>query len=190
MANMLAGVGPVDAALLVVAADEGWMPQSEEHLAVLDLLGVDRAVVAVTKTDRVDRGDSRSPDRRDLREARAAPAWKDPRSWRFLPSTAKDSTDLKAAIDRAVVTDVEAADRPRLWVDRSFTIQGAGTVVTGTLTGGALAVGDEVSVWPGCRRFGSGRCSRARRASTGSVPRPGWRSIWRGSNGRRSSGGR
>ena len=54
MGNMLAGVGPVDAALLVVAADEGWMPQSEEHLAVLDLLGVDRAVVAVTKSDRVD----------------------------------------------------------------------------------------------------------------------------------------
>ena len=54
MGNMLAGVGPVDAALLVVAADEGWMPQSEEHLAVLDLLGVDRAVVALTKSDRVE----------------------------------------------------------------------------------------------------------------------------------------
>ena len=148
MANMLAGVGPVDAALLVVAADEGWMPQSEEHLAVLDLLGVDRAVVAVTKTDRVDPATLSA--RIDEISKRLAGTSLEGSPVVAVSAVRGEGLDqLKDAIDRAVVTDDSGADRPRLWVDRSFTIQGAGTVVTGTLTGGTLAVGDEVAVWPG-----------------------------------------
>jgi len=148
MGNMLAGVGPVDAALLVVAADEGWMPQSEEHLAVLDLLGIDRAVVAVTKSDRI--------------EAAALPARVAEISERLRGTTLHgapviavsaingDGLDsLREALDRVSPAEPDDHGRPRLWIDRAFTIQGAGTVVTGTLTGGTLAVGDEVSVWPG-----------------------------------------
>ncbi|HUP16270.1 MAG TPA: selenocysteine-specific translation elongation factor [Acidimicrobiia bacterium] len=148
MGNMLAGVGPVDAALLVVAADEGWMPQSEEHLAVLDLLGVDRAVVAVTKSDRLGRAIllgriGEISDRlrgTTLEDAQVVPV---------SAITGDGLDDLRAAIDRTIAPDVEDRGRPRMWVDRSFTIPGAGTVVTGTLIGGALVVGEEVEVWPG-----------------------------------------
>ena len=148
MGNMLAGVGPLDAAMLVVAADEGWKPQSEEHLAVLDLLGVDRAVVAVTKSD--------------LLDAAILPARIQEVSERLGGTTLEGSPivavsaltgygldNLRAALDRSIAIEPEDRGRPRLWVDRSFSIRGAGTVVTGTLTGGSLAVGDEVAVWPG-----------------------------------------
>ena len=153
MGNMLAGVGPVDAALFVVAADEGWMPQSEEHLAVLHLLGIDRAVVAVTKSDRVDTA---------ILANRIAEI-----SGRLVGTSLEGSAviavsaitghgldDLRGFLDRTIghqtmAADAEGRGRPRLWVDRSFSIQGAGTVVTGTLTGGTLAVGDEMAVWPG-----------------------------------------
>ena len=148
MANMLAGVGPVDGALLVVAADEGWMPQSEEHLAVLDLLGVESAVVALTKADRVD-ATTLSARIVEIAERLAGTSLEGAPVVAVSAVNGEGLDDLKAAIDGAIGEGGETRNRPRLWVDRSFTIQGAGTVVTGTLTGGALAVGDEVSVWPG-----------------------------------------
>ena len=153
MGNMLAGVGPVDAALLVVAADEGWMPQSEEHLAVLDLLGIDRAVVAVTKSDRLDA--AILPGRiGEISERLAGTSLEGSPVIAVSAITRHGLDDLHAALDRTIGdptidSNVEDRGRPRLWVDRSFSIQGAGTVVTGTLTGGTLAVGDEVAVWPG-----------------------------------------
>ena len=153
MSNMLAGVGPVDAALLVVAADEGWMPQSEEHLAVLDLLGIDRAVVALTKSDRVDAAILRER-MGEISERLAGTSLEGSPVIALSALTGHGLDDLRESLDRtfgesAMVAAADGRGRPRLWVDRSFSIQGAGTVVTGTLTGGTLAVGDEVAVWPG-----------------------------------------
>lgn len=148
MGNMLAGVGPVDAAMLVVAADEGWMPQSEEHLAVLDLLGIDRAVVALTKSDRLDA--AILPDRTaEISRRLVGTTLEGSPVIAVSVITGNGLDDLRGALDQTIAVDVEDSGRPRLWVDRSFSIQGAGTVVTGTLAGGTLAVGDEVEVWPG-----------------------------------------
>ena len=139
--NMLAGVGPVPAVLLVIAADEGWGAQTEEHVSALDALGVRHGLVAVTRSDLADPigGDgagARAPRRhhagrysggeRVRRDGRRA--WR--RSERRL-------TCLRSALPPA---DPEA--RIRLWVDRSFTVRGSGTVVTGTLAAGTLRRGD------------------------------------------------
>ncbi|MDH3499605.1 MAG: selenocysteine-specific translation elongation factor [Acidimicrobiia bacterium] len=149
--NMLAGTDGFDVALFVVAADEGWMPQSEEHLAVLDLLGIERAVVALTKVDRVDDelAELATLDVTEHLEGtklEAAPV---------IPVSAVTGSgiaELQAALDAQVAAGGAPPDgRPRLWVDRSFTISGAGTVVTGTLTGGPLHVGDQIVIHPGHR---------------------------------------
>jgi selenocysteine-specific elongation factor len=148
--NMLAGVGAIDVALLVVAADEGWMPQSEEHLAVLDLLEVDHGVVALTRCDLVD---SATVERRAAEVAdRIRGTSLDGAA--VVPVAAPLGSGL-AELRSRLAAAVEAAGpppdtgRPRLWVDRSFVISGAGTVVTGTLTGGTVAAGDELTVYPG-----------------------------------------
>ncbi|MCU4186226.1 selenocysteine-specific translation elongation factor [Acidiferrimicrobium sp. IK] len=145
--NMLAGVGALDAAVLVVAATEGWKPQSEEHLRILDLLGVAAGVVALTKADLVDSdrvaevaGDVASRlEGTGLAGAAMVPV--DSLSGRGLP-------DLDEALGTLLEGTPTAADRgrPRLWVDRSFSASGAGTVVTGTLAGGRLSVGDSLVV--------------------------------------------
>ncbi len=148
--NMLAGTDGFDIALFVVAADEGWMPQSEEHLAVLDLLGIRHGVVALTKVDRVD-DELVELATLDITEhlegtgLEQAPV---------IPCSAVAGLGLdalQAALDAAVAAaaGTRPPGRPRLWVDRSFTISGAGTVVTGTLTGGELAVSDRVAIHPG-----------------------------------------
>ena len=145
--NMLAGVGQIDATVFVVAADEGWKPQSEEHLAILDLLGARGGLIALTKADAAHDLDAIESDVRDrvkgtaLADAEIVPV---------SAVTGAGIADLLAAIDRMLDGTPEAPDagRPRLFVDRSFTIKGAGTVVTGTLTGGSLAEGDEVIVLP------------------------------------------
>ena len=150
--NMLAGVGPVRLVLFVVAADEGWMPQSEEHLQVLDVLGVAGGVIALTKTDLVDDERLREAEA-DVRERVAGTVLADAQ---VVAVSARDGTGLDrlvAALDRLVLgapTPSEA--RCRLFVDRVFSITGAGTVVTGTLTGGCLAIDDEVAVEPGGAR--------------------------------------
>lgn len=151
--NMLAGVGAIDACLFVVAANEGWKPQSEEHLRILDLLGVSHGVVALTKVGTVDE------EWRELVEMEIT----DQVAGTFLDGAEIIPVDvlagvglagdggLPAALDRMLATTPEAADRarPRLWVDRSFALRGAGTVVTGTLTGGALQLKDALVVEPG-----------------------------------------
>jgi selenocysteine-specific elongation factor len=147
--NMLAGAGPVELALFVVAADEGWMPQSQEHLDILDLLGVSRAVVALTKADTVD-AETVEVGAELVREQLAASPLAEVE---IVPVSAARGLGLDALV-AALGRMLDAAPvpldrgRPRLWVDRSFSIRGAGTVVTGTLGGGRLRVGDELAVLP------------------------------------------
>ena len=147
--NMLAGTDGFDVALFVVAADEGWMPQSEEHLAVLHLLGINHGIVALTKIDRVDE-DLVELATLEIEEKLAGTTLE---SARIVPVSALEGdglTDLKDALGESLTAATNpAAGRPRLWIDRSFTISGAGTVVTGTLVGGSLSVGDHVELHPG-----------------------------------------
>ncbi|MFE0593775.1 selenocysteine-specific translation elongation factor [Micromonospora echinospora] len=142
--NMLAGVGPVPAALLVVAADEGWMPQSAEHLAALDALGVAFGLVVVTRADLADPGPVAA-------RARAEVAGTSLGSVEVVPVSAVTGAglpELRAALDRlGARLPAPLVDAPvRLWVDRCFTVRGSGTVVTGTLRAGRLRVGDELAV--------------------------------------------
>ncbi|ORB74650.1 SelB domain-containing protein [Mycobacterium scrofulaceum] len=137
VANMLAGVGAVPAVLFVVAATEGWMPQSDEHLAALDALGVRHGLLVISKADLADPG----PAIEQARERFAATS--------LAGSPVVIGTDLErvraellALTGRLPAPDAGAD--VRLWVDRSFTVRGAGTVVTGTLAAGTIRVGDEL----------------------------------------------
>ena len=151
--NMLAGVGGIDLAMLIVAADESVMPQTREHLAILDILQIRRRLVVITKTDLVDE------ELVELVKAEVEDALEDT-SFRGYPMvgvsayTGAGLGDLRAAIDQ-VLDQTEARPdlgRPRLPVDRCFSISGFGTVVTGTLIDGVLAVGQEVELSPSGRR--------------------------------------
>ncbi|MBV9516448.1 MAG: SelB C-terminal domain-containing protein [Mycobacteriaceae bacterium] len=137
VANMLAGVGPVPAVIFVVAATEGWMPQSEEHLAALDALGVRQALVVISKADLADpcRASTQARERFAATSLGGAPV---------VVGTDLDLVcqELLAMADRLPDPDRDAD--VRLWVDRSFTVRGAGTVVTGTLAAGTIRVGDEL----------------------------------------------
>jgi selenocysteine-specific elongation factor len=147
--NMLAGVGPVRLVLFVVAADEGWKPQSEEHLQILDVLGVDGGVVALTKRDLVD-GDALGTATSQIRHRLAGTGLEGAPIVPVSAVSGEGLDDLVAAID-GMLADAGPPEtaRARLFVDRVFTITGAGTVVTGTLAGECLAVGDEVERYPG-----------------------------------------
>lgn len=147
--NMLAGIEAIDIALFVVAADEGWMPQSEEHLAVLDLLGVRAGLIALTKTDLVDE-DLVELATLEVAESLAGTSLE---GAQIVPVSATNGSGIDLLIESLTGLAAEAPDRdrgrPRLWVDRSFTASGAGTVVTGSLLDGSLAVDDPVVVYPG-----------------------------------------
>ena len=148
--NMLAGIIGIDIVALVVAADEGVMPQTKEHLAILNLLGIKKGIVVLTKADLVDE-EWLELVQEDIRES--------------LKGTFLEESELipvssisKMGIDRVVETidrlteeveDRDISETPRLPVDRVFTISGFGTVVTGTLVSGALKIGDEVQIFPG-----------------------------------------
>ncbi|HZY44441.1 MAG TPA: selenocysteine-specific translation elongation factor, partial [Anaerolineae bacterium] len=147
--NMLAGVGGIDATLFVIAADEGIMPQTREHLAILDLLKIDGGVVALTKIDLVD------PEWIDLITAdiRSALRGSILQDAPIVPVSARTGVglpDLFAALDRTLQQTEPRIDRsrPRLSIDRVFSIAGFGTVVTGTLIDGSLNIGDEVTILP------------------------------------------
>jgi selenocysteine-specific elongation factor len=148
--NMLAGVGAIDACLFVVAATEGWKPQSEEHLRILELLGVRHGMVALTKIDLVD-DETGVLAELDVSEHVAGSFLEGATVVPVAAPTGHGLTELRTALDALVATTPAAPDRarPRLWVDRAFAARGAGTVVTGTLTGGAFSVGDAVAVGPG-----------------------------------------
>jgi selenocysteine-specific elongation factor len=149
--NMLAGVGGIDAALFVIAADEGVMPQTREHLAILDLLQVDRGVIALTKIDLVDDEDWLDLVEEDVRSTISSSSLADAPIIRVSAKTRKGVEELKKSLAECLEDTPQRADigRPRLPVDRVFTIAGFGTVVTGTLLDGSFKVGDEVVILPG-----------------------------------------
>lgn len=147
--NMLAGAGGIDLAMLIVAADDGPMPQTREHLAILDLLGIEHGIVVVTRTDLVD------PDWRDLvvEETRALIEGTSLADAPIVAVSAitGDGLDtlrsvLATELDRATSRDASGA--VRLPVDRSFHVAGFGTVVTGTLLSGEIRAGDELTIYP------------------------------------------
>jgi selenocysteine-specific elongation factor len=158
--NMLAGAGGISICLFVVAANEGWMPQSAEHLSVLNVLGVRHGVVALAKSDLVDE-DTLELAEEEVREHLRPSTLAGAPVVGCSVVTGQGLDDLTAALDAVVGEAPPAPDlgRPRLWVDRVFTIAGSGTVVTGTLAGGSFEGGDEVEiVGPGA----SGRVRRGR----------------------------
>ncbi|WP_232797050.1 selenocysteine-specific translation elongation factor [Blastococcus atacamensis] len=140
--NMLAGVGSVPAALVVVAADDGWSAQTAEHVSVLDALGVRHALLAVTKSDLADA----APVLADVRERLAATSMGEVPGVAVSSVTGAGVPELAAALERllAGLPAPDAAAPVRLWIDRAFTITGAGTVVTGTLAAGTVAAGDRL----------------------------------------------
>lgn len=151
VANMLAGVGSVPAVLFVVAADEGWMPQSAEHLAALDALDVRHGVLAITRSDLADPTSARQAALRQLAETSlgSLPAVDVcALSGAGLPQLRDELAKLTAALPMP-----DDAAPVRLWIDRSFTIAGAGTVVTGTLAAGTLRVGQSLVMQPGEREI-------------------------------------
>ncbi len=149
--NMLAGATGIDLLLLVVAADEGPMPQTYEHLAIARLLGIEHGVVALTKTDRVDEAwlelavDATGEMMRQVLGHEA---------WPMVPVSALTGSGLDALreallVELGATNTREVNDLFRLPVDRSFSIRGTGTVVTGTLWTGSVAVGDQLTIMPG-----------------------------------------
>jgi len=153
MRNMLAGAHGLDAVLLVVAADEGVMPQTREHLEIVDLLEVRRGLVALTKTDLVDE-EWLGLMTQEVRTALRGTSLEDAGIMPVSAVTGAGLPALMAALDGLLETAEPRPDagRPRLPIDRVFTMSGFGTVVTGTLVDGTLRVGDELEVMPSGRR--------------------------------------
>jgi len=149
--NMLAGIGGIDLALLVVAADESVMPQTREHLAILDLLRIARGVVALTKIDLVADPEWLALVKEEVREELQGTVLQGSAVVPVSAVTGAGLQALLAEVDRVLDHAEPRRDlgRPRLAIDRVFTISGFGTVVTGTLIDGHLAVGDEVQIVPG-----------------------------------------
>jgi selenocysteine-specific elongation factor len=147
--HMLAGVGGIDLALLIIAANEGVMPQTHEHLAILDLTGVRRGIVVITKRDLVD-DEILSLVRMEIEELIAPTTIAGAPIVVVSALTGAGLPELVAAIDKLLDTTEPRPDlgRPRLPIDRIFTMAGAGTVVTGTLIDGSLSVGQEVEIVP------------------------------------------
>jgi selenocysteine-specific elongation factor len=152
--NMLAGVGGIDLALFVIAADEGVMPQTREHLAILDLLEVKGGVVALTKIDLIDDPDWLDLVTLDVAEALQRTVLADAPIVPVSARTGAGLPELRAAILDSLGHTEPRPDfgRARLPVDRIFSLAGFGTIVTGTLIDGSLRVGDAVEILPGGRR--------------------------------------
>jgi selenocysteine-specific elongation factor len=148
--NMLAGVGGIDAALLVVAADEGVMPQTREHLAIIDLLAIPRLLVALTKVDMVEDEEWLELVELDVEETLSQTRYAGVPIVHTSAHTGDGLDRLVAALD-AILDELAPHvpdGLPRLPIDRVFTISGFGTVVTGTLLDGSLSLGDDIEVQP------------------------------------------
>lgn len=148
--NMLAGVGGIDAALFVIAADEGVMPQTREHLAILDILQIEGGVIALTKIDLIEDEDWIDLVEEDVREVLRGTVLEDVPIVRVSSQDGRGIPDLREKFDNLLAKRPPRQDlrRPRLPVDRVFSIAGFGTVVTGTLRDGKLKVGEEVEILP------------------------------------------
>lgn len=146
--NMLAGVGAIDGVIFVVAATEGWKPQSEEHLRILDLLGCNGGVVALTKSDLVDEewlelARMEVSDHLQHTFLESAP---------IIPVDSHSGNGLDMVVSQidSILENLPTSpdrERPRLWIDRVFSAKGSGTVVTGTLSGGTLSVDQELIIF-------------------------------------------
>ena len=160
--NMLAGAGGIDIAMLVIAANEGVMPQTREHLAILDLLGISKGVVALTKRDLVDK-EWLDLVRLDIEELLKPTTLSGAPIVPVSAVTREGLPELLDIIDKQLANTQPKKDKgkPRLPIDRIFTISGSGTVVTGTLIDGSLNTGQEVEITkrPGNRHC---RCARSR----------------------------
>ena len=148
--TMVSGATGIDLALLVVACDDGVMPQTREHVAILELLGVRTAVVALTKRDLVD-DESAELARADVDELLAGTALSGVQIVETSARTGAGLDDLRAALDAAaaVVAPRPVEGATRLPIDRAFTLRGIGTIVTGTLWSGAISAGDRLALMPG-----------------------------------------
>jgi selenocysteine-specific elongation factor len=169
--TMVAGASGIDLLLLVVAADEGVMPQTREHVAICDLLGVTRGVVALTKSDLAD-AETAELAAEEARELLAATGLAGAPVLPVSSVTGAGLPELRSALGelaRAALARTPRSGPPRLFVDRAFEMRGFGAVVTGTLLGAPFAVGDAVELLPGRRRarirglqhFGSAEASVA-----------------------------
>jgi len=144
--NMIAGVGSIDLALFVIAADDGWMPQTEEHLQILNYLGARHAVIAVTKSD-LGQVDAVTEQ---IRERLSGTPFADSP---IVPTSVRTETGIDKLVN-TLATQLARMElqrdigKPRLFIDRAFTLRGIGTVVTGTLTGGSLHRGQQIVVYP------------------------------------------
>jgi selenocysteine-specific elongation factor len=144
--NMIAGVGSIDLALLVVAADDGWMPQTEEHLQILTYLRVQRGIIALTKSDS---GGIDVVAERIREKLRDTPFARVP----IVPTSIRTGEGIENLED-TLATELTRANpqrdfgKPRLFIDRAFTLRGIGTVVTGTLSGGSIRRSQDVVVQP------------------------------------------
>ncbi len=152
VSNMLAGVGGIDAVLLVIAADEGVMPQTREHLDIIDLLEIDAGVVALTKADLVDDEWAELVEE-DVREALEGRTLADAPIVHVSAQSRTGLDELVETLDDVLAQRPPRLDRggARIPIDRVFTMPGFGTVITGTLSGGTLHVGDQPRLYPGAR---------------------------------------
>ena len=148
--NMIAGVGGIDGALFVIAQDEGWMPQTEEHLRILDFLEVKHGIVALTKIDLSDDPKWLELVEEDIRERLKATSLADAPIVRVSARLGTNIDQLRQRIDELVskLPPNHDSGKPRLPIDRVFSIKGSGVVVTGTLMDGTLVKGDEVYIFP------------------------------------------
>lgn len=147
--NMLAGVGAIDCALLVVAADSGWMPQTEEHASVLDLLDISHGVIALTRIDLVDEDTVEIATLEIMEEIEGTVL----EGWPIVPVSAVSGAGLDSLTSAIALTlrgIEDHGDGPfKMWIDRAFNVSGAGAVVTGTISRGTVAAGDEIEILPG-----------------------------------------
>ena len=164
--NMLAGATGIDMALLVVAADDGVMPQTREHLSIIDLLGIRNGVIALTKSDLVDDA-RRQAVEQEIRATLAGTTLADARIVPVSTVTGNGIDELREHLFEVTrhVTERRKSGRFRLAIDRSFSLQGTGTVVTGTILSGSVSVGDKVTISP------SGLSARVRSIHAQNTPR-------------------
>ncbi len=148
--NVIPGLVGIDAALLVVAADDGWMPQTEEHVQILDLLGVKAGIVALSKVDLIDDPGWLELVEKDIRSRLSRTGLAGSAIIRVSNLDGSGIAELKGAISRLVLDITPGRDitKPRLPVDRVFTMKGSGVVVTGTLVNGSFSAGDDVVISP------------------------------------------
>jgi selenocysteine-specific elongation factor len=152
--NMLAGVGGINAVIFVIAADEGIMPQTREHLAIIDLLRIPTGIIALTKIDLVPDADWLEIVQVDILEAVQGTVLQDAPIVPLSARTGQGLSELRQALSHQLARTPLPADigKPRLWIDRVFSVSGFGTVVTGTLLGGSFTIGQEITLLPDNRR--------------------------------------